>query len=254
MNQNQSIEHGVSILYTDDQHLCVVFKPAGLLTVKNHEHEADALGALRNYMAAKRAAAGRTSYVVPLHFLDRDVSGLVMFALSSKAAARINEAIKTRQIKKFYVALVEGEAKFCEDSWCTLEHHLAPDAVKKDRMRVVVSPTKDTVLAKMRVRRIWFDKDKHQSLVLIDLETGRKHQIRLQLAAKNSSIVGDPWYGQGIPSEKFTKPCLQAQFLKIQHPVSGQSIEVLAPHPAWFIAGKSVWEALKVSDIVLGNH
>jgi len=151
---------------------------------------------------------------------------VVLFARTSKAASRLSEQFRVRSVEKTYVALVEGAVSPVEG---TLR-----DRLVKDRARNVVAVVddedddgQDCVLGYRRVRKLG-----RLTLVEIHPETGRSHQIRVQLAAQGWPIAGDRKYGSNVSVDGFIG--LHASSLTFQHPVSRQPVTVAAEVPgAW---------------------
>ena len=158
--------------------------------------------------------------------LDAPVTGVLLFARTSKAARRLNEQFRSRSVEKTYWALVEGTQLPREGR---LENHLSPHA--RHRRMCVVGPqvegAKPAALAYRRLERV-----DGCSLVEITLETGRKHQIRVQFADRKFPIVGDRKYGAVRPWSGGI--ALHARRLEIEHPVRREPIVFEAPLPeAW---------------------
>ena len=168
-----------------DNHLLVLEKPAGIATQPDF-HEA-----AKGWVKEAFSKPGNV-FLEPIHRLDRPASGIVVFARTSKALSRLNEAMRQKKMKKFYIAKVEGEVE--EEG--VLEHLL----IHGD-FRAYVDPKGKIAL--LRFRRIALTKT--HSVVEVELETGRYHQIRAQFAAIGHPIVGDGKYGsriqgRGLPS------------------------------------------------------
>jgi 23S rRNA pseudouridine1911/1915/1917 synthase len=219
------------ILY-EDNHLLAVVKPAGLPTMGVAEGEPSLLEAARHYVKQKYHKPGNV-YLGAMSRLDAPVTGVVLFARTSKAAARLTEQFRTRAVEKTYWAIVEGVvepvAAECVD-W------LAPDE-RHRRMHIAGPQAAGAREAVLRYRRLQVLGE--HSLVEVELQTGRKHQIRLQLAARRHPVLGDRKYGasrtfpQGI--------ALHARRLVVQHPTRHEPVVLTAPLP------KS-WRAYGVAD------
>ena len=212
------------VLY-EDNHCLAVDKPAGLLTMGDHTGEPTLVDAAREYLRRKYHKPGNV-FVGVVHRLDRPVSGVVLFARTSKAAGRLSEQFRVRSVDKTYLALVEGRVAPPEG--------ILEDRLAKDRVRNVVSVVdeddddgQDCVLEYRRLRQMG-----RLTLVEIHPQTGRSHQIRVQLAARGWPIAGDRKYGSKINVEGFIG--LHASSLNFQHPVSKQTVTVSAEIPeAW---------------------
>lgn len=199
------------VLY-EDNHLLVVNKPAGMLTQPtNHEQESLEL-ICKEWLKAKYKKPGNV-FLHALHRLDKPVSGIVVFARTSKALSRLQASMRDFNIKKTYYALVE---KAPQPSQGTLEHYLVHD----DH----ISSLSKKGDPKAKLARLHYRvKEKKEShfLLEIELETGRYHQIRAQLAAIGCPIVGDIKYGskQTLP---FKGIGLHHAFMQIPHPITGE--------------------------------
>ena len=212
----------LDVLY-EDNHLLVVNKPAGLPTQGVVEGAASVVALAKTYLKHKYKKPGNV-YLGVVSRLDSSVSGVLVLARTSKAAARLSEQFREREVRKVYWAAVENRPE-------PLSGELI-DWVKKDertqRMKVVPRHTAGAQRAKLSYRTLrqaagaW--------LVEVELETGRKHQIRLQLANAGSPIVGDRKYGSrqslggGI--------ALHARCLELEHPTSREKLRFEAAPPA----------------------
>ncbi|HOM16907.1 MAG TPA: RluA family pseudouridine synthase [Thermoguttaceae bacterium] len=216
----------LQVLY-EDNHLLAVNKPAGLATMGMPAGKPSLLEMARRYIAEKYAKPGR-AYLGVVSRLDVPVTGLVLFGRTSKAAARLNEQFRTHQVEKVYWALVEGRFEPQQAEWVD---HLAPDR-RHRRVRVVrpaqTPPSSEHAKeARLLVRRLKFLGQ--LSWLEIRPLTGRKHQIRVQLAQHGYSILGDRKYGS---REKFPVGiALHARRLTLVHPVAQRRLELVAPLP-----------------------
>lgn len=209
----------------EDNHCLAVDKPAGVLTMGDRTGEPTLVDAAREYLKRKYHKPGNV-FVGVVHRLDRPVSGVVLFARTSKAAGRLSEQFRLRSVEKTYLALVEGTVAPAEG--------LLKDRLLKDRERNVVEVLdaddqggQACVLSYRRLQR-WG----RLTLVEVRPQTGRSHQIRVQLAARGWPIVGDRKYGSKTSIAGFIG--LHAASLTFQHPVSRQPVTVSADLPeAW---------------------
>jgi 23S rRNA pseudouridine1911/1915/1917 synthase len=208
----------IEVLF-EDNHLLVVNKPAGLLTQSAEAGDDNLVGRMRVYITERYNKPGRV-YLGLVHRLDRNVSGVVVLARTSKAAGRLGKAFAERRVAKHYLAVVEGEAQEA----ATLEHRLGPRATGRG---VCEQPGgKEALLRYIRLgcngTRSWLE---------VRLETGRKHQIRAQLALAGLPLVGDPLYGQGTSAIR--RPALHGWWLALDHPVGDRgALTFVAPVPA----------------------
>jgi|SRR3989338_1318559 len=181
----------VKVLY-EDNHLIAVYKPAGVLVMAGDEKSVDddtLYWQVKQFLIKRENKPG-AAFLGVLHRLDRPVSGIVLFAKTSKGAARLSEQFRERTIDKTYHAVVEGIVD--------LDEGTLMDTISKDSSSlkaiigggIVDEPGDDAVLHYQVVTR-----GAKNTLLKIKLETGRFHQIRAQLSAIGHPIVGDSKYG-----------------------------------------------------------
>jgi 23S rRNA pseudouridine1911/1915/1917 synthase len=212
----------LEILY-EDNHLLAVSKPAGLATMGASPGKTTLLEAAKQYLRQRYGKPGNV-YLGVVSRLDAPVTGVVVLARTSKAARRLTEQFRGRQVEKVYWALVEGRI---EPEAGELAQWLAPDD-RLERMRVVGPRMPGAQEARLRYRRL--DLFGADCLVEIDLLTGRKHQIRVQFSDRRHPILGDRKYGsqRSFPAGI----ALHARRLAFVHPVRQEPIELAAPLPA----------------------
>ncbi len=214
-----------------DRHCLVVVKPARMLTASDKTGDETLINCARAWNAATQAE-GKTGYLAPLHMLDRPVSGVVMFARSSKAAARLAEQFREGKIRKTYLAIVEDPDCLAPEAEAIFEDWLLKDH-RTNVVRCVAPRTPEAKPCTLAMRRIT-----HQnglSLVEVRPLTGRSHQIRVQLASRGFPIVGDLKYGA---SREFDQAiALHARHVSFTHPISKEVLTASAPPPA-------AWESL----------
>ncbi len=207
MSNSQS---NLEILF-EDNHLLVVNKQAGWIVQGAQPGDASLLEEARKYIGEKYNKPGSV-YLGVVSRLDRAVTGIVPFARTSKSAARLNEQFKKRTVEKIYWAIVQGELKQTEG---TLHDWLTRD---ESRAKTLCHRTKvaNSTEAIMHYRWIGSGED-NLHWIEIELETGRKHQIRAQLAAIGCPILGDHKYGSRT---KWVPDCiaLHCRKMVIQHP------------------------------------
>lgn len=221
----------LDVLY-EDNHLLAVVKPAGLATMGLADARPTLLAQARAYVKQKYGKPGNV-YLGVLSRLDAPVTGVVLFARTSKAARRLTEQFRTRAVEKVYWAIVEG---FIQPRTATYVDWIAHDE-RHRRMHVVAAGTPGAREARLTCRPM--RSLQGMTLVEIALETGRKHQIRLQLARRGHPIVGDRKYGSRRPLPAGI--ALHARRLRIAHPISGTPIVFVAPLP-------EVWRSLGVAE------
>ncbi|MGD0654976.1 MAG: RluA family pseudouridine synthase [Thermoguttaceae bacterium] len=213
------------ILY-EDNHLLAVVKPAGLATMGVSGHEHSLLTIAKDYIKRRYNKPGNV-YLGVMSRLDAPATGVVLFARTSKAAARLTEQFRTHAVDKVYWAIVEGTL---EPTAGSFTDYLGKDEQHR-RMRIVGAGLPGAKLAKLTYRKL--SDIQGQSLVEIALKTGRKHQIRLQFAHHGHPLLGDRKYGgrQHFPSGI----ALHARRLAVAHPVKGEQIVFEAPLPdVWY--------------------
>jgi len=203
----------------EDNHLLVINKPAGLLSQEDHTGRPDALSLCKEYIRKRYNKPGNV-FLGLLHRLDLPVSGVMVFAKTSKAASRISEQIRSRKVRKRYRAAVHGNPP----PNGVLEHHLEKDR-EKNMVRVVGRPTRKSKVAKLSFNTI-FSSDT-LTLVDVNLETGRAHQIRVQFAEIGSPIWGDKRYGKKEPGHI----ALHAYSFRLEHPTTKEKITFSAELP-----------------------
>jgi len=197
------------LIYSDN-HLLVVLKPAGMLTQKDHTSDLSLEEWTAHWVKKTYQKEGNV-FLHTVHRLDKPVSGIVLFARSSKALSRLNMYLREKQFKKIYHAYVEGRPK---EEKGTLEHYLVHD---DHRASIVSSSNPRAKLARLHYEMLSFKEGK--SLLKIDLETGRYHQIRSQLAFIGCPVLGDKKYGSKISYEE-NAIALHHSSLMFTHPVT----------------------------------
>jgi 23S rRNA pseudouridine1911/1915/1917 synthase len=199
------------IIY-EDEDIIVCHKMPGVATQTSRITDADMVSLLRNYRAGK----GEPPYVGVIHRLDQPVEGLLVFAKTEKAAAALSKGLQQGQFAKCYYAVVSGKELPSED---TLEDYLIKDT--KGRRAVIAKANQPGAkLARLHYQKLATCDD--LQLLDIRLETGRFHQIRAQLSARQAPIVGDAKYGGKETGEPL---CLCSYRLEFSHPATGQKME-----------------------------
>jgi 23S rRNA pseudouridine1911/1915/1917 synthase len=206
---------GIRIVHEDDD-LVAIDKPAGLLSVATDGERADtAFARLNAYLAARRA--GRPFVV---HRLDRDTSGLLLFARSPAVRDRLQAGWD--RVMKTYLAVVDGELRPSEG---TVRNFLTEGKNLRVRASALPRPgSKEAVTHYCVVAARG-----GRALVEVKLETGRKHQIRVHLAGLGCPVVGDSAYGPATSAAG--RLCLHAWRLSFDHPTTGLRIELESPRP-----------------------
>lgn len=212
----QSGSSRLEILYSDSD-LIAINKPAGLLSVASaDENKHHALAILRNQLSRPN----RPVKLWPVHRLDRDTSGVLLFATSREMREAVNAGWSSAE--KIYLAVVEGCPK---PSQGRIDQPLRMDS-EKYHMNVGPHPEAKEAITHFDTQR----SVKNRSLLEIKLETGRQHQIRAHLAWLGHSVIGDPRYGTDGP-----RMGLHALRLSITRPKTGKRLTFETPAPAAFL-------------------
>ena len=208
----------------EDNHLIVVNKPAGVLVQGDETGDQTLSDFVKQYLKKKYEKPGAV-FLGVVHRIDRPVSGVVVFARTSKALSRMNERFRTREVQKSYFALVEGQPA---ESSATLVHWLRKNE-SANKVTAFKRETADAQRCELSYRKI------HAAgkFTLLEVKpvTGRSHQIRAQLSAIGCPIYGDLKYGSEHAMED-QSICLHAHRLAFIHPVTLESVEYTAPVPA----------------------
>jgi len=210
----------LDVLY-EDNHLLAVNKPAGLPTQGAAADEESLVSLAKDYLKEKYQKPGNV-YVGVVSRVDSLVTGVVLLARTSKAAARLTEQFRERDVGKTYWALVTGNVP--EQGTCV--NWLSKDE-RRQRMIVVPARSPGALEARLEFRRL--EVRGATSLVEIELLTGRKHQIRVQLETRGWPILGDSKYGSTASFPDGI--ALHARRLVIEHPTRGEPVVLEAPLP-----------------------
>lgn len=216
------------VLY-EDNHLIVVSKRAGWLVQGDKTGDVTLGDAVKDYIKAKYQKPGDV-FLGVVHRLDRPVSGLVVLARTSKALERMNALFRDRKTLKVYLAVVCGHPK---DASGTLVHWLRKDSIK-NKTTAFTRETPDALRSSLAYKVLATVGNK--TLVEVRPETGRPHQIRVQLASLGTPICGDVKYGapEGFPEQSIA---LHAYRLEFIHPVKKELLTITAP-----LAEFGIWE------------
>lgn len=223
MKHYDSEEKMIEILF-EDNHQLVLNKPSGMLTQPDNTGQ-ESLEALAKAFIKERDEKHGNVFLGAVHRIDKPVSGIVLFAKSSKGLSRLNEAIRNKATRKIYRALVEGNT---QKDPCTLEHYLRHDS---HFAKVTNSQDPEAKLARLHYRVL--SQENGLTLLEIELETGRYHQIRAQMSHAGHPILGDTKYGSRIPFKEGAIALHHYQ-LEVPHPITGTMQRFEAPVPAWW--------------------
>lgn len=209
----------LKVIY-EDNHIIVVEKPVNIPSQGDKTGDVDMLTLIKEYIKEKYNKPGNV-YLGLVHRLDRPVGGVMVFAKTSKAAARLSEQVREKQFQKSYLVIVNGEM---EEKRGTLEDYLLKNE-KNNMSKVVKEGTKNSKYAKLDYEVLKYDKELNLSVLKILLHTGRHHQIRVQLSSRNHSIYGDQKYGGRGHGKQIA---LWAYKLQIIHPITKEEMNFKA--------------------------
>ena len=200
----------MKVLY-EDNHIIVVEKMPNVPSQADKTGDEDMLTIIKSYLKEKYNKPGNV-YLGLVHRLDRPVGGVMVFAKTSKAASRLSEEIRNKTFKKTYLAIANGKMESESGEYVD---YLWKDE-KQNTSYVVKEGKKNSKLAKLNYEVIAYNEKENVSLVKINLQTGRHHQIRVQFSSRMHALYGDSKYhGRGAGSGI----CLWAYKIKFVHPV-----------------------------------
>ncbi len=197
-----------------DNHIVIAFKPAGWLTQPDDTKRSDLESFAKEWVKQEFKKTGAV-FLHCIHRLDRPVSGLVLFAKTSKALTRLNEASRANEIRRWYIAEVEG---ILLQKSSVLEHFL----IHGDH-QAIISTSKNTDARKALLTYQVLALKEHSTLVQIELQTGRYHQIRAQFSAIGHPVIGDTRY-KAKASLGEGGILLSCTDLKFSHPVTREEM------------------------------
>jgi 23S rRNA pseudouridine1911/1915/1917 synthase len=205
----------------EDKDIIVIDKPEGLLTMATStERLKTAYASLRQYLNSKRPS----EHLFIVHRLDREASGLLVFAKNTDAKEYLQEQFKEHSAGRTYIAVVEGRVK--ADDF-TIRSYLAENAAFR------VYSTKNIRMGKLAVTHVHvLKRGGKNTMVEVKLETGRKHQIRVHLAENGYPIIGDKNYGSR--ANPIRRLALHAAHLEFRHPVTHKIVQFDSEPPKTF--------------------
>lgn len=220
----------MQVLY-EDNHIIIVNKAPGEIVQGDKTGDTPLSETVGRWIKEKYGKPGNV-FVGVVHRLDRPVGGVVVFAKTSKALSRLNAMFRDGQVRKTYWAITANTPSPTEGR---LVHHITTRQ-EGNKSYASATPTKNSKEAALTYRTL--SHSDRYTLVEVNLETGRKHQIRVQLAAIGCPIKGDLKYGakRSNPDGSISLMARRVQFI---HPVSGKEIDVTAPVP-----DDTLWHAL----------
>jgi len=227
----------LKILY-EDNHVIIVEKEAGLLVQKDYSNEDSLMEYVKGYIKDKYSKSGNV-FLGLVHRLDKPVSGCVIFAKTSKAASRLCKEFSDRRIIKIYIGLVHNNG-LLPDKLTTIS-----DDIRKERGKSVIAEETDYKIKSAQLSFLKQAENSKYALLSIALQTGRKHQIRMQFANLGCPIVGDTKYGstETVPDGI----CLHAYYIKVKHPTQENTLEIHSQIP------KRILSKINCDEISLQN-
>lgn len=215
----------LQILY-EDKDIIVVNKPKGMVV---HPANGNPDGTLVNAIMSicKDSLSGIGGEIRPgiVHRLDKNTSGAIIIAKNDKAHINLSEQLKNHEIKKTYIALVRGVVK---ENNATINMPIGRS--KKDRKKMDVDKNGKEAITHFKVLKRYKD----CTLLEINIETGRTHQIRVHLSHIGYPIIGDEVYSNGKNKWNIEGQCLHAKSLDFKHPITGKNMHIEAPIPEYF--------------------
>lgn len=215
----------LEVIY-EDKDIIVVNKPKGMVV---HPANGNPDGTLVNAIMAmcKGSLSGIGGEIRPgiVHRLDKDTSGIIVVAKNDKAHINLSEQIKEHRVKKTYIALVRGIVK---ENEATINMPIGRS--EKDRKKMAVTKKGKEAITHFRVLERY---DKY-TLLQVNIETGRTHQIRVHLSQIGYPIVGDEVYSNGKNEWNIKGQCLHAKSLEFTHPITGEKMYLEARLPEYF--------------------
>lgn len=209
----------LKVIY-EDNHIIVVEKKPNIPSQGDKTNDIDMLTIVKQYIKEKYNKPGEV-YLGLIHRLDRPVGGVMVFAKTSKAAARLSEQVRNKIFKKKYLTIVDGKMEKEKDS---LEDYLLKNE-KNNLSKVVNEKTKNAKQAKLDYEVLTYNDEINLSVLKINLHTGRHHQIRVQLSSRGHSIYGDQKYGTRGRGKQIA---LWAYSLTILHPISKEEMSFVS--------------------------
>ena len=215
----------IEIVY-EDSDIIVVNKPKGMVV---HPANGNPDGTLVNAIMAicKDSLSGIGGEIRPgiVHRIDKDTSGLLIVAKNDKAHVNMSEQIKNHEVKKTYIALVRGVIK---ENEATIDMPIGRS--NSDRKKMAINKNGKNAVTHIKVLKRY---DKY-TLLEINIETGRTHQIRVHLSHIGYPIIGDYIYSNGKNEFGAVGQCLHAKNLEFKHPITGEDMKLEAPLPEYF--------------------
>ncbi len=201
------MKYNINVIY-EDNHLLVVEKPINIPTQEDSSKDKDMLTILKEYLKEKYNKPGNV-YLGLVHRLDRPVGGIMVFAKTSKCASRLSEQIRLNKFNKIYNAVVMNKIN---------DHGSLTDYLLKDTKNNIVKVDKNGKESKLNYKRI--KTIDNMNLVEIKLETGRSHQIRVQMSHNGNPLYGDQKYNKNAKNGE--QLALFSKKLEFFHPITNE--------------------------------
>jgi len=229
MSKILSNKNNLQVLF-EDNHIIIINKRAGDIVQGDKTGDTPLSEIVKAYIKDKYNKPGNV-FLGVVHRLDRPTTGIVIFARTSKALTRLNKMFSSKNVTKTYWAVVETKPQKNKD---TLKHWLRknPKSNKSTAFTKEIEGSKKAILHYEHKKSL-----DNYYLLEVNLETGRHHQIRCQLASVGCVIKGDLKYG-ARRSNKDASIHLHARQIQFEHPVSRNEINIIAPTPQ-----EAIWEA-----------
>lgn len=205
----------LNVIY-EDNHIIVVEKQPNIPSQGDKTNDIDMLTIIKDYIKEKYNKPGNV-YLGLIHRLDRPVGGVMVFAKTSKAAARLSEQVREKVFRKEYLVVVDG--KFEKEKGIMKDYLLKNE--RSNLSKVVEENTKNAKYAELEYEVLKYREDINLSAVKVNLHTGRHHQIRVQFASRKHSIYGDQKYGTRGKGKQIA---LWAYKLTINHPITKEEM------------------------------
>ena len=215
----------IEIIY-EDEDIIVVNKPKGMVVhPANGNPDGTLVNAIMNICKDSLSGIGGEIRPGIVHRLDKDTSGLLIVAKNDMAHVKMSEQIKNHEVKKTYIALVRGVIK---ENEATIDMPIGRS--RTDRKKMAVAKDGKNAVTHIKVLKRY---DKY-TLLEINIETGRTHQIRVHLSHIGYPIIGDYTYSNGKNEFGVEGQCLHAKSLEFKHPITKKEMKLEAPLPKYF--------------------
>ncbi|MBQ9899687.1 MAG: RluA family pseudouridine synthase [Acholeplasmatales bacterium] len=205
-------------IFYEDNHIIVAYKPKGILSQADGSGKKDMLTLLKEYIKVKYNKPGNV-YLGLVHRLDTNTSGIMVFARTSKGASRLSESVRNHELKKKYIATVEGIIN--NKDYIELESFILKNELER---KSYIDKNGQQAILRYRLLSNYKIGNQDVSDIEIDLKTGRFHQIRCQMASIGHPLYGDRKYGSKNNIDENDFP-LEAYYLSFPHPTTKEILE-----------------------------